>query len=157
MVHDSWQRLVAALERIGVDPADDDVRRQKRLLVAIASLIIPAGILWGGIYLGFDEPLAASMPLTYTAVSLLSIIVFGLTRRYYFFRFSQLSLILLLPFLLMLTLGGFVNGSAVVLWSLLCPLGALLFAGRRQSILVPGLSRARGHQRCARTVRTRRQ
>ena len=136
MVHDSWQRLVAALERIGVDPADDDdMRRQKRLLVAIASLIIPAAILWGGIYLGFDEPLAAAMPLTYVAVSLLSIIVFGLTRRYYFFRFSQLFSILLLPFLLMLALGGFVSGSAVVLWSLLCPLGALLFAGRRQSVV----------------------
>ena len=136
VVYDSWQRLVTALERMGVDSADDDdVRRQKRLLVAIASLIISAAILWGGIYLGFDEPLAASIPLTYTAVSLLSIIVFGLTRRYYFFRFSQLFLILLLPFLLMLTLGGFVNGSAVVLWSLLCPLGALLFAGRRQSVV----------------------
>ncbi len=135
VVYDSWQRLMTALERIGVDPADDDVvRLQKRLLVAIASLIIPAAILWGGIYLVFDEPLAASIPLTYTAVSLLSIVVFGLTRRYYFFRFSQLSLILLLPFLLMLALGGFVNGSAVVLWSLICPLGALLFAGRRQAL-----------------------
>ena len=135
MVHDSWQRLITALERIGVDPADDDdVRLQKKLLVAIASLIIPAAVLWGGIYLGFDEPLAGSIPLSYTAVSLLSIIVFGLTRRYYFFRFSQLLLILLLPFLLMLTLGGFVNGSAVVLWSLICPLGALLFAGRRQAV-----------------------
>ena len=134
MVHESWQRLITALERIGADSNDDeDVRRQKRLLVAIASLIIPAAIVWGGLYLVFDEPLAASIPLTYMAVSFLSIIVFGLTRRYYFFRFSQLILILLLPFLLMLTLGGFVNGSAVVLWSLLSPLGALLFAGRRQA------------------------
>ena len=134
MVHESWQRLITALERIGADSNDDeDVRRQKRLLVAIASLIIPAAIIWGGLYLVFDEPLAASIPLTYMAVSFLSIIVFGLTRRYYFFRFSQLILILLLPFLLMLTLGGFVNGSAVVLWSLLSPLGALLFAGRRQA------------------------
>ena len=134
MVHESWQRLITALERIGADSNDDeDVRRQKRLLVAIASLIIPAPIIWGGLYLVFDEPLAASIPLTYMAVSFLSIIVFGLTRRYYFFRFSQLILTLLLPFLLMLTLGGFVHGSAVVLWSLLSPLGALLFAGRRQA------------------------
>ncbi len=135
MVQDSWRRLITALERIGVDSADDDdVRLQKKLLVAIASLIIPAAILWGAIYLRFNEPLAGSIPLTYAAVSLLSIIVFGLTRRYYLFRFSQLLLILLLPFLLMLTLGGFVNGSAVVLWSLICPLGALLFAGRRQAV-----------------------
>ena len=45
----------------------------------------------------------------------------------HFFRFSQLFLILLLPFLLMAALGGFVSGSAVILWALICPLGALLF------------------------------
>lgn len=33
----------------------------------------------------------------------------------------------MLPFLLQLSLGGFVGSSAVILWALLCPLGALLF------------------------------
>jgi len=47
--------------------------------------------------------------------------------------FSQLTLILLLPFLLMMALGGFVNGSAVVLWALICPMGALLFDAPRQA------------------------
>lgn len=78
-------------------------------------------------YSFFNEPLAGMIPLCYAIISLLSIIHFGLTRRYHFFRFSQLILILLLPFFLMMTLGGFVNGSAVILWALICPLGALLF------------------------------
>src|SRR6185503_4939248 len=47
--------------------------------------------------------------------------------QYQFFRFSQLALILLLPFFLMIALGGFVHGSAVVLWALICPMGAMLF------------------------------
>ncbi len=89
-----WRRLISAVTRIGFDEADDDeVRRQKRLLVAIALMIVPAGIIWGGIYLAFDEPLASSIPLSYTAVSLLSIAVLGLTRRYGLFRFSQLVII----------------------------------------------------------------
>ena len=50
-------------------------------------------------------------------------IVFHLTRRYDLFLFSQLLLILLLPFLLMIALGGFVNSSAVILWSLFVPAG----------------------------------
>ncbi|TNG02716.1 MAG: adenylate/guanylate cyclase domain-containing protein [Gammaproteobacteria bacterium] len=81
-------------------------------------------------YILFGEALAGMIPLSYSAISLLSIFHFGLTRRYHFFRFSQLVLILLLPFLLMVTLGGFVNGSAVILWALICPLGALLFDKR---------------------------
>jgi guanylate cyclase len=56
-----------------------------------------------------------------------------LTHQYRFFRASQLVLILLLPFLLMLALGGFINSSVVILWSFICPLGALLFAEYRQA------------------------
>jgi len=33
----------------------------------------------------------------------------------------------------MLALGGFINGSAVVLWSLICPLGAMLFDDHRKA------------------------
>ena len=131
-----WRWLSTAITRIGHDEADDEeVRRQKRLLVAIALMVSPAAIVWRGIYLAFDEPLAGSIPLTYAAVSLFSIAVFGLTCRYGLFSFSQLVTILVLPFLLSLAIGGFVNSGAVVLWSLLCPMGALLFAGRRQAVL----------------------
>jgi guanylate cyclase len=59
--------------------------------------------------------------------------VYALTHRYLFYRLSQLILILLLPFFLQVALGGFVNSSAVILWSFICPLGALLFAEPRQA------------------------
>jgi len=42
-------------------------------------------------------------------------------------------MILLLPFLLQIALGGFINSSAVILWSLICPMSALIFAGPRQA------------------------
>ncbi len=135
MIGDSWQRLAHLVQRIGADPADtDDLRLQKRLLVAISLMVMPAAFVWGGIYLGFDEPIAAALPLSYMAVSIVGVVFFALTRRFYVFRFSQLLAILLTPFLLMVVLGGFVNGSAVILWSLLSPLGAMLFAGLRQAL-----------------------
>ena len=122
------QSLIALLARLGADPSDtDEVRLQKSLLVIGALMFILAGALWGLMYIFFGEPVAGSIPLFYAIVSFLSIILFGLTRRYHFFRFSQLLLILLLPFLLMVALGGFVNSSAIVLWSLICPFGALIF------------------------------
>ena len=91
-------------------------------------------IVWGFTYVAFGEYLAGAIPLSYSVLSFLSIISFARTRRYQFFRFSQLLLSLLLPFFLMIALGGFVNSSAVVLWSLSCPLGALVFVERRQAI-----------------------
>jgi guanylate cyclase len=115
--------------RIAADPSDgEELRLQKTLLVSASTMIVLAGLLWSAIYFWFDEFLAALIPFIYCVVSTVSIIFYSLTRRYQFFRFSQLLLILLLPFLLMLALGGFVNSSAVILWSLLSPLGALLFS-----------------------------
>jgi len=122
------KRTLVWIIQIGMDPGDDDdIRLRKSLLVISAFPFAFAGLVWGLMYFLFGEPLAGMIPASYGVISLLSILHFGLTRKYHFFRFSQLVLILLLPFLLMVTLGGFVNGSAVILWALLCPLGALLF------------------------------
>jgi guanylate cyclase len=123
------------ITRIGADARDsDEVRLHKTLLVSIAIMIIPLAILWGLLYVAFAEPLGGSIPLSYAIISSLSIIVFASTRRYHLFRFSQLLLILLLPFLLMWTLGGFINASGVIIWSLLSPLGALLFDDARHAL-----------------------
>jgi len=128
MIKKIFQWVFPSIAQIGSDPNDDDdTRLQKSLLVVCAFPFMVAGVAWGLMYILFSEPLAGAIPLSYSIISLLSIINFGRTRQYRFFRFSQLALILLLPFFLMMALGGFVNGSAVVLWALICPLGALLF------------------------------
>ncbi len=134
------ERLYVALNaltsRIGADASDsDDVRLRKRMLLATSFMVVPAAALWGAIYFAFDEPAAASIPGGYALLSSASVVVFALTRQLRMFRTSQLLLILVLPFALMWSLDGFVNGSAVILWSLLAPLGALLFAGRRQAVI----------------------
>src|SRR6188474_1962781 len=118
----NWnQRTISVVARIGSDPSDEDeIRLQKSLLVICALLFMVAGWAWGLMYFFFREPLAGSIPFSYGIFSLLSVLYFARTHQYAFFCFSQLLLILLLPFLLMVTLGGFINGSAVVLWALIC-------------------------------------
>ena len=129
-----FEKTFKTIARIGADPNDDDDRRLgKSLLVVCAFPFMLAGAAWGLMYILFGEPLAGAVPLSYAVISLLSIIHFGLTRQFYFFRFSQLMLILLLPFFLMLMLGGYVGGSAVILWALICPMGALLFDEPRRA------------------------
>ncbi len=120
--------------RLGARPDDTaDVRVRKRYLLLMALLILPAGAVWGAIYWIFGQPLAALSPWSYMVLSAVSIFIFALTANYDFFRFAELGLILIIPFLLGLTLGGFVPSSAVVLWSLLAPIGALIFYGTRHA------------------------
>jgi adenylate cyclase len=122
------------ISKIGTSVYDSlDTRLQKNLLVIGSFMFTTAGVLWGIVYILFQEMLPGMIPLSYGIVSFLSIVHFGLTGQYRFFRASQLVLILLLPFLLMMALGGYINSSAVILWSFICPLGALLFAEYKQS------------------------
>jgi adenylate cyclase len=117
------------LPSLGAEPGDsDEVRIQKNLMVVGSFMFIATGVMWGVAYIALGETLAGLIPLSYGIFSFLSFVVFAVTRRFRLYRFSQLVLILLLPFLLQLALGGYVQSSAVILWSLLCPLGALLFA-----------------------------
>ena len=136
---DKWPsystRFKSIVGGIGSDPDDsDDLRLKKSLMVSISILISLAGFLWGATYFAFGEVTAAVIPITYSVVSCVSIFIFAATRRFQFYRFSQLLLILLLPFFLMVSLGGFVNSSVVILWSLLSPLGALVFSSLRSAI-----------------------
>jgi class 3 adenylate cyclase len=62
--------------------------------------------------------------------SFLSLAVFAVTRHFAAYRTIQLSLMLVLPFVLQLELGGFQLGSAVLIWSFFAPIGALLVADR---------------------------
>lgn len=127
-------KLISTAMRIAADPSDsEELRLQKTLLVSGSTMWAIAGFLWSLIYFYYGEYVAGVIPLTYGLVSFLSIVFYAVTRRYQIFRFSQLLLILMLPFLLMIALGGFVNSSAIILWALLCPLGALLFSEPRRA------------------------
>ncbi len=130
------RKFILFIGRIGADRNDiEEIRLQKALLVAGSMMFMAAGVLWGILYIMLGETAAGLIPISYAVVSLFSIGVFGFSRRYRLFRFSQLVLILLLPFLLMIALGGFVNSSGVILWSLLSPFGALLFDEPRRAHL----------------------
>jgi guanylate cyclase len=128
MIGKFFQGFISSASQIGADPNDDDdTRLRKSLLVICAVPFLLAGAGWSTIYFFFKETAAGAIPFSYSVISLISIIHFGRTRQYDFFRFSQLLLVLLLPFFFMVALGGFVNGSAVILWSLISPMGAMLF------------------------------
>jgi adenylate cyclase len=113
---------------IGADPRDStDERFRRRLLVGVALVILPIAFLWGGLYWGVGEHAVALTPWGYGTGSALSVVVFARTRDFAFLRTAQLLLILVAPAAGMVMLGGLRESSAVILWSLFAPLGAVVF------------------------------
>ncbi|MBW1773769.1 MAG: hypothetical protein JRJ82_12880 [Deltaproteobacteria bacterium] len=128
------QKWLSRLANAGSKPTDtEDHRLRKATLTFLATIYCILSGLWCVAYLVLGLPLAACILLGYGLVSACTILFFFRTKRYGFFRFSQLILILIVPFLLQWTLGGFAASSAVIIWSILAPIGALMFAGTRQA------------------------
>jgi adenylate cyclase len=130
----SMKALITLIGRIGFDPSDsDETALRKRLAVVLCAGTLPLTLLWSAIYLAVGAPIAAAIPGFYTAFTPINTAIFARTRNFQFYRFTQLLLILLLPWLLTLSLGGFRQSSIVIIWAALCPLGSLLLEDLRST------------------------
>jgi class 3 adenylate cyclase len=129
------QQRMIKLAQAGSLPSDtEDQHLRKAMLVFLVTIYCVLGLLWGCAYFILGFPLCAGIPFGYSMISIVTLVVFFQTKRYGFFRFTQLMLILLMPFLLQMSLGGFAVSSAVMIWAILSPIGALMFAGTRQAL-----------------------
>ena len=129
------RRLLERLALIGAVPGDpDEVRVQKVTLTLAAVTVTVLSVVWVGTYFVLGLPLSAAIPFAYQVFSVASLVAFARTKDYRLFRFSQIVLMLLLPFLLQWSLGGYVASSAVSLWALIGVFGALFFYSARQAV-----------------------
>ncbi|TAJ99542.1 MAG: adenylate/guanylate cyclase domain-containing protein [Chloroflexota bacterium] len=129
------RRLIEALAFIGVSATDSDEVRVRKVSLTLASVVVTTlAVFWVGTYLALGLPVSAAIPFAYQVVSILSLTWFARTKDYRFFRSSQLVLMMLLPFLLQWSLGGYAASSAVSLWALVSALGALFFFSAREAI-----------------------
>jgi hypothetical protein len=67
------------------------------LSVVASLLVVPAGLLWGTIYVAFGEASAARFPFAYSLLSLIDLALLLRLRRYRLFRHIQQILIFALP------------------------------------------------------------
>ncbi|MDF1878453.1 EAL domain-containing protein [Sulfurimonas sp. SAG-AH-194-C20] len=115
------------LLRIGVSSTDSKALQLKKTSITMVPLIIaPIGFIWSFIYFGLGQLLSASIPMFYALVSALTLIYFKRTKNIHFVQKSQMSLILILPFLLMWSLGGFTQSSYIFIWAFYAPITALI-------------------------------
>src|SRR2546428_5566877 len=121
--------------RIGADPADaDDVHMRKALISGVTLAVTPIAVLWTGFLAAYGELGAAAVPFSYAALTLLGLLIFAITRQYLFIIGLQLTLWLVLPFILSAALGGFAPSGAVFMWGLTAPLAAVALVGPRFAV-----------------------
>jgi class 3 adenylate cyclase len=128
--------LIGRLLAIGADPGDDEDTGLRKVLLLVAALTMtPLAALWGLLYWVTGATVPALIPWAYTVSLVLGLVTFAATRRYTWFAASQFVPYMILPFLLMWSLGGPVDGSVVGLWAGLGPIVALLLGHRRLATL----------------------
>ena len=125
-----FTRLIDAGTRPDDPPA---VRLQKTVLTLAAVVISVLTFYWVAMYLALGLRVSASIPFTYQILSVVGLIHLFRTKDVRGLRASQLTMMLLLPFVLQWSLGGFVSSSGVMLWAVLSPLGVILIGGLLQA------------------------
>lgn len=127
-------RQLRRILEIGCMPTDSDQEKvTKEVFVVVGLGAAVAGVLWALMYVALAKPLSASIPL---AISIAVVPIFArfvATKRLGLLPLPFLGLGILLPLLLQLSLGGYVHGSAVVMWAFMSPLFSLLLRPARET------------------------
>jgi diguanylate cyclase (GGDEF)-like protein len=109
-------------------------RLRKASLLLIPLIIGIAAFLWGLIYIYFGHYLSASIPLSYSLISIINIWHLAKTKNIAPLLITQLTLVLFLPFFLMWSLGGFAAGSFVLIWAFYAPIASLIYQTRKNAL-----------------------
>ncbi len=109
----------------GIDRREE---RTKRIaLIRITLLTTLCGILQCLTYSLLGYPEATFVVLAFVVLSIANLAYFCYSNNYYVFRRTFLGLIIAMPFLSQISLGGFVHGSFILMASLISPMSALMF------------------------------
>lgn len=127
--------LVNIIE-LGFLPTDDADYRLKKVALTLLPLIIgPVAFVWGAIYILLGHWLSGLIPMFYSIISAIGLVYFFKTKKTLFLQYSQLTLVLLLPFFLMWTLGGFSAGSMVMIWAIFAPIAAVMYLEQKSAVI----------------------
>ena len=106
----------------------------KEASILIVPMIVgPISLVWAFIYLFFNQYFPASIPLFYSCVSFLNLWCYKRFKNLLVIQKVQMFLVLLLPFLLMWSLGGFAQGSYVMIWAFFAPVASLVHDKKENS------------------------
>lgn len=119
----------------GLAPDDSEQDRLRKRVMTLTTMTVVAVIsVWPVTYLILGLYEAAIVPAAYVAITGIAFAIFARSKNDELFRNLQFALLLVFPALLQWLLGGFSNGSTVVLFAALAPILSLMVVGRRSSV-----------------------
>jgi adenylate cyclase len=124
--------MLSIIPRIGYNENDTpEIRLEKSILVSASLALIFVTAFYGSIYIFFQEVVSSLVSFSFSLITITSLVIMNRTGRYREILFLLFLLGLILPFSHTLLLGGLWNSSVVILWSLMIPIGALLYYERK--------------------------
>ena len=125
LTREFWRRFSA--------PTAESLGRSIMSLLVIAESIVCIFWIFTLSSLGDGYAIIAAVPYVYLVISYVSLFLFYRLKRFEYFTFTQLVMLLVMPFVMQWAIGGFAASSGVAIWAILSPVGALMILGTRQS------------------------
>ena len=122
---DFWQRIS--------HPSDDLLGKSILSVLVFSESLVSVFWIFTLTGLGEGYALLAAVPYLYIVFSYVSLLIFYKLKRFDYFIFTQLTMLLVMPFFMQWAIGGFEASSGVAIWAILSPIGALMIVGTRQS------------------------
>lgn len=127
------RRIQHAFWRRFSDPSAIVLGRAILSLLVLAETLICVFWIFTLSSLGDGYAFMAAVPYVYIVISYVSLFIFYHFKRFGYFIFIQLVMLLVMPFFMQWVIGGFEASSGVAIWAILSPVGALMILGTRQS------------------------
>lgn len=123
------KQVLHNLSYIGVKKTDTESEINKKTALTLIPFYVafPALVL-SFLYYHYGRFEAFIIPVSYITISMLSSIYLYKTKKFMHFEILQLTMILLLPFILMWFLGGFYTGGFVFIWAFYAPVAATMYS-----------------------------
>lgn len=114
-------------------PTDDLLGKAILTILVFAESLVCIFWIFALSDLGEAYAIMALFPYLYIIISYSSLLVFYRTKRFNYFTFTQLIMLLVMPFSMQWVIGGYQPSSGIAIWGILSPIGALMILGTRQS------------------------
>lgn len=125
LVRDFWSKLA--------HPTPETLGSTILSILLVAETLVSIFWIFTLSNLGEGYLLMASIPYAYLMLSYASLFLFYRLKRFDYFTFTQLMMLLVMPFFMQWVIGGYAASSGIAIWAVLSPVGALMILGTRQS------------------------
>ncbi len=115
------------------NPTDSTIGKAILMLLVFAESLVCIFWIYTLSGLGEGYALMAAVPYVYIIVSYVSLLIFYRSKKFEYFTFTQLVMLLVMPFFMQWAIGGYEASSGIAIWAILSPIGALMILGTKPS------------------------